>query len=114
MSFTFDARRRATLTAVVDTFVASVPRDDDPTGFWAEEFLAPYNKFKEAGWDVVVATPGAEPVAEGGYGAALLLDGAVLLDRPAVTGGMVWHDGRMTLPQDPGLGAFAWDPGVGP
>lgn len=35
MSFTFDARRRATLTAVVDTFVASVPRDDDPTGFWA-------------------------------------------------------------------------------
>ncbi|BDD84271.1 GMC oxidoreductase [Tsukamurella pulmonis] len=35
MSFTFDARRRATLTAVVDTFVASVPREDDPTGFWA-------------------------------------------------------------------------------
>ena len=31
-----------------------------PTGFWAEEFLAPYNKFKEAGWDVVVATPGGK------------------------------------------------------
>lgn len=31
-----------------------------PTGFWAEEFLAPYNKFKEAGWDVTVATPGGK------------------------------------------------------
>ncbi len=31
---------------------------------------------------LVVATPGAEPPAEGGYGAALLLDGWVLLSRP--------------------------------
>ncbi|MEO7125152.1 MAG: primosomal protein N' [Nakamurella sp.] len=31
---------------------------------------------------IVVATPGAEPVAEGGYGAALLLDGGLLLGRP--------------------------------
>ncbi|MDQ1705441.1 MAG: hypothetical protein QOF18_1807, partial [Frankiaceae bacterium] len=31
---------------------------------------------------VVVATPGAEPVADGGYGAALLLDGWSLLARP--------------------------------
>jgi primosomal protein N' (replication factor Y) (superfamily II helicase) len=31
--------------------------------------------------DLVVATPGAEPVAEGGYGAALLLDGWALLSR---------------------------------
>jgi primosomal protein N' (replication factor Y) len=31
---------------------------------------------------LVVATPGAEPSAEGGYGAALLLDGWVLLGRP--------------------------------
>ncbi|WP_159447699.1 primosomal protein N' [Streptoalloteichus hindustanus] len=31
---------------------------------------------------LVVATPGAEPVAEDGYGAALLLDGRVLLARP--------------------------------
>ena len=30
---------------------------------------------------LVVATPGAEPVAEGGYAAALLLDGWALLDR---------------------------------
>ncbi len=30
---------------------------------------------------VIVATPGAEPVAEGGYGAALLLDGWALLSR---------------------------------
>ncbi len=31
---------------------------------------------------LVVATPGAEPVAEGGYAAALLLDGWALLTRP--------------------------------
>ncbi|MGN6688605.1 MAG: primosomal protein N' [Actinomycetales bacterium] len=31
---------------------------------------------------LVVATPGAEPVAEGGYAAALLLDGWLLLSRP--------------------------------
>lgn len=31
---------------------------------------------------LVIATPGAEPVAEGGYGAALLLDGGSLLTRP--------------------------------
>ncbi len=32
--------------------------------------------------DLVVATPGAEPPAEGGYGAALLLDGWAMLSRP--------------------------------
>ena len=31
---------------------------------------------------IVVATPGAEPVPDGGYGAALLLDGWALLGRP--------------------------------
>lgn len=31
---------------------------------------------------LVVATPGAEPIAVGGYGAALLLDGRKMLDRP--------------------------------
>jgi len=31
---------------------------------------------------VVVATPGAEPVVTGGYGAALLLDGSAMLARP--------------------------------
>ena len=31
---------------------------------------------------LVVATPGAEPLVEGGYGAALLLDGSALLARP--------------------------------
>jgi len=31
---------------------------------------------------LVVATPGAEPTAEGGYGAALLLDGSAMLSRP--------------------------------
>jgi primosomal protein N' (replication factor Y) len=32
--------------------------------------------------EIVVATPGAEPPAEGGYGAALLLDGWAMLSRP--------------------------------
>ncbi len=31
---------------------------------------------------VVVATPGAEPIVDGGYGAALLLDGSAMLGRP--------------------------------
>jgi primosomal protein N' (replication factor Y) len=31
---------------------------------------------------IVVATPGAEPIAEDGYGAALLLDGGLMLSRP--------------------------------
>jgi primosomal protein N' (replication factor Y) len=35
-----------------------------------------------AGPALVVATPGAEPVADGGYGAVLLLDAWVLLGRP--------------------------------
>lgn len=33
---------------------------------------------------LVVATPGAEPLAEGGYAAAVLLDGWVLLSRPSL------------------------------
>lgn len=32
-----------------------------PTGFWAEEFVVPYEKFVGAGWDVTVATPGGVP-----------------------------------------------------
>ena len=31
----FTAKQRTTLTAIVDTYVAAVPRDDDPTGFFA-------------------------------------------------------------------------------
>lgn len=29
-----------------------------PTGFWAEEFLVPYQVFTDAGWEITVATPG--------------------------------------------------------
>ncbi|MEU4212520.1 primosomal protein N' [Streptomyces sp. NPDC026206] len=36
---------------------------------------------------IVVCTPGAEPVAEGGYSAALLLDGWALLGRPDLRAG---------------------------
>ena len=34
------------------------------------------------------------------------LDGAVLLDDPAVTGGVDWTDGRLALPDVPGIGRF--------
>jgi len=38
-----------------------------PTGFWAEELVAPYRSFTEAGHDVVVATPGGVvPVVDQG------------------------------------------------
>jgi primosomal protein N' (replication factor Y) len=36
---------------------------------------------------LVVATPGAEPVAKGGYAAALLLDGQLMLARPGLRAG---------------------------
>ncbi|MYS17517.1 primosome assembly protein PriA, partial [Streptomyces sp. SID4982] len=36
---------------------------------------------------LVVSTPGAEPVAEGGYAAALLLDGWAMLGRPDLRSG---------------------------
>jgi primosomal protein N' (replication factor Y) (superfamily II helicase) len=41
----------------------------------------------EASPELVVATPGAEPVAEGGYGAVLLLDAWALLGRPDLRAG---------------------------
>ncbi|MBR7742139.1 primosome assembly protein PriA [Phycicoccus sp. BSK3Z-2] len=41
----------------------------------------------EDGPRLVVATPGAEPVARGGYAAALLLDAWALLDRPTLDAG---------------------------
>jgi putative intracellular protease/amidase len=38
-----------------------------PTGFWAEEFVAPFEKFTAAGHEVVVATPGGVvPVVDEG------------------------------------------------
>ncbi len=42
---------------------------------------------------LVVSTPGAEPVAEGGYAAAVLLDGWALLNRPDLRG----RDGPVAL-----------------
>jgi len=38
-----------------------------PTGFWAEEAVAPYEEFKRAGHEIVVATPGGvEPPVDRG------------------------------------------------
>lgn len=78
---------------------------------------------------LVVATPGAEPWADGGYAAALLLDGWLLLSRPDLRAGEEalrrWaaaaalvrsaaQGGRVVLVADPGLPAVQalvrWDP----
>src|SRR5688572_29922358 len=31
-----------------------------PTGVWAEEFVVPYTTFADAGWEIVIATPGGQ------------------------------------------------------
>lgn len=56
---------------------------------------------------LVVSTPGAEPVAEGGYAAALLLDGWAMLGRPDLRAGedalRRWIDaGALVRPQSEG------------
>ncbi|MDP9116113.1 MAG: primosome assembly protein PriA, partial [Actinomycetota bacterium] len=79
-----------------------------------------------AGPAVVVATPGAEPVVDGGYGAALLLDGWALLSRPDLRAGeqtlrrwmnaasLVRSEGRVVVGADAGLAPvqalIRWDP----
>ncbi|WP_067902557.1 type 1 glutamine amidotransferase domain-containing protein [Nocardia vaccinii] len=40
---------------------------EHPTGYWAEEFVAPYRAFTSAGHEITVATPGAvEPAVDQG------------------------------------------------
>ncbi|MFL6161058.1 MAG: primosomal protein N' [Jatrophihabitantaceae bacterium] len=79
-----------------------------------------------AGPSVVVATPGAEPLVPGGYGAALLLDGWALLSRPDLRAAeetlrrwlnaiaLVAPDGAVVVGADAGLApvqaAVRWDP----
>jgi primosomal protein N' (replication factor Y) len=79
-----------------------------------------------AGPALVIATPGAEPVAAGGYGAALLLDGWALLSRPDLraaeetvrrwmnAAALVRTDGRIVLGADAAIPAVQalvrWDP----
>ena len=76
---------------------------------------------------IVVATPGAEPVAEGGYAAVVLLDAWLMLARPDLRSeeeavrrwanaiGLVRPGGRAVAvgdPAQPGLQALVrWDPG---
>ena len=76
-----------------------------------------------AGPALVVATPGAEPVAAGGYGAALLLDGWALLSRADLRAGeealrrwvnaaaLVRPDGTVVVGADAGRAGGA---GAGP
>ena len=33
---------------------------EHPTGVWAEEFVVPYTTFADAGWEIVIATPGGK------------------------------------------------------
>jgi primosomal protein N' (replication factor Y) len=79
-----------------------------------------------AGPSVVVATPGAEPIVSGGYGAALLLDGWALLSRPDLRAAeeavrrwsnavaLVAADGSVVVGADAALTAVQalvrWDP----
>ncbi|MEO6510973.1 MAG: primosomal protein N' [Nocardioides sp.] len=76
---------------------------------------------------IVVATPGAEPVAEGGYAAVVLLDAWLMLSRPdlrtdeeavrrwANAVGLVRPGGQVVVvgdPAHPGVQALVrWDPG---
>ncbi|MDP3711875.1 MAG: primosomal protein N' [Mycobacteriales bacterium] len=76
---------------------------------------------------LVVATPGAEPVADGGYGAVLLLDGWALLSRPDLRAGeealrrwfgaaaLARPGGRVVVVADRALpqvqALLRWDPG---
>ncbi|MGP3776533.1 type 1 glutamine amidotransferase domain-containing protein [Streptomyces sp. SDT5-1] len=55
-----------------------------PTGFWAEEAIAPYDVFKKAGHEVVVATPGGVvPTVDAGSLAPEFNDGQENADRMA-------------------------------
>jgi primosomal protein N' (replication factor Y) (superfamily II helicase) len=81
----------------------------------------------EAAAQLVVATPGAEPVAQDGYGAALLLDGWALLARADLRAGeealrrwmtaaaLVRPGGTVVVAADAGVPAVQalvrWDPG---
>ena len=80
----------------------------------------------DAGAALVIATPGAEPVADGGYGAALLLDAWALLGRPdlraseetlrrwSAAAALVASDGVVVVTADPQLAPVQalvrWDP----
>ncbi|WP_327340205.1 MULTISPECIES: type 1 glutamine amidotransferase domain-containing protein [unclassified Streptomyces] len=55
-----------------------------PTGFWAEEAVAPYESFKAAGYEIVVATPGGVvPTVDRGSLAPEFNDGQENADRVA-------------------------------
>lgn len=55
-----------------------------PTGFWAEEAVAPYEAFKAAGHEIVVATPGGVvPTVDRGSLAPEFNDGRENADRMA-------------------------------
>ncbi|MGW0671680.1 type 1 glutamine amidotransferase domain-containing protein [Streptomyces sp. NPDC002746] len=55
-----------------------------PTGFWAEEAVAPYERFKAAGYEIDVATPGGVvPTVDRGSLAPEFNDGQENADRVA-------------------------------
>jgi putative intracellular protease/amidase len=59
---------------------------EHPTGFWAEEAVAPYEAFRAAGHEIVVATPGGVvPTVDKGSLAAEVNGGQEGADRIAAT-----------------------------
>ena len=45
-----------------------------PTGYWAEELIAPHRAFQGAGWDIHFATPGAKAPVVDEYSLEVLPD----------------------------------------
>ena len=50
------------MTKIVMVATAATELAGHPTGLWIEELAVPYYKFKEAGFEVVVASPAGGPI----------------------------------------------------
>ncbi|MDR6978998.1 putative intracellular protease/amidase [Streptomyces sp. 3330] len=79
-----------------------------PTGFWAEEAVAPYEAFRAAGHEVVVATPGGVvPTVDRGSLAAEVNGGQEAADRIAAALDALAELRRPVRLEDVDLGEYA-------
>ncbi|KQX63965.1 MULTISPECIES: type 1 glutamine amidotransferase domain-containing protein [unclassified Streptomyces] len=79
-----------------------------PTGFWAEEAVAPYEAFRAAGHEVVVATPGGVvPTVDQGSLAAEVNGGQEAADRVAAALDAIQELRRPLRLEDVDLGDYA-------
>jgi putative intracellular protease/amidase len=79
-----------------------------PTGFWAEEAVAPYEAFKAAGHEIVVATPGGVvPTVDKGSLAAEVNGGQEGADRIAAALAAMTELERPVRLEDVDLGEYA-------